>query len=45
MVAFAATAAVLACHALLLAANWLFGPMTLDEEIKAEAGAILACKP
>jgi len=48
MVAFAAACVVLACHALLLLLtnrarlNRLYGPMTLDEEIEAEAGAILA---
>ena len=47
MVAFAAAAAVLAGHALWLLLtdrtrlNRLYGPMTLDEEIEAEAGAIL----
>lgn len=47
MVAFAAACTVLACHALLLLLtnrarlNRLYGPMTLDEEIEAEAGAIL----
>lgn len=50
MVAFAAAATVLACHALLLLVtnrarlNRLYGPMTLDEEIETEAGAILARK-
>ena len=51
MVAFAGACVVLACHALLLLLtnrarlNRFYGPMTLDEEIEAEAGAILARKP
>ncbi len=48
MVAFAAAATVLACHAFFLLLrdrtrlNRLYGPMTLDEEIEVEAGAVLA---
>ena len=48
MVAFAASATVLACHALFLLLrdrgrlNRLYGPMSLDEEIEVEAGAVLA---
>lgn len=48
--AFAACAVVLAAHALLLLLtdrrrlNLLYGPMTLDEEIAVEAGAILTRK-
>lgn len=46
--AFAACAVVLAAHAVLLLVvdrarlNRLYGPMTLDEEIEVEAGAVLA---
>ena len=51
MAAFAACAVVLAAHAALLLLtdrarlNRLYGPMTLDEEIEVEAGAILARQP
>lgn len=51
MTAFALCASALATHALWLLLtdrrrlNALYGPMTLDEEIAAEAGAILARKP
>lgn len=51
LVAFAATAGAFAAHAvLLLLTDWrrvnrLYGPMTIDEEVAAEAGAILARAP
>jgi len=47
LVAFALAAGALAGHALLLLArparlNALYGPLTLEEEVEAEAGAVLA---
>lgn len=47
LVMFALAAGAMAAHAVLLLArparlNALYGPMTLEEEVKAEAGAVLA---
>lgn len=48
LVAFALAAGAMAAHALLLLVtsparvNALYGPMTLEEEVEAEAGAVLA---